>query len=101
MNKLKYHVSKNYPVDNGDFKLIEEGLQYEQKYKGRAYRKAVVVCDCGKERQAFVTEFGPVGRKTEKNVVCCPECAGRRGATPAPGLLMRRQEWRPDNVVRL
>ena len=88
MKKHKYHVAKNYPVNNGDFKLVEEGLQYEQKYKGRAYRKAVVVCDCGKERQAFVTEFGPVGRKAEKNVVCCPECAANKYGKANPSVML-------------
>ena len=89
MEKHKYHVAKNFPVDDGDFRLVEQELKYEQRYEGRAYHKAVVVCDCGQERQALVTEFGPIGGKKEKNVVCCPECAAKRGATPAESLIMR------------
>lgn len=89
MKKHKYHVAKNFTVDDGDFRLVEEELRYEQRYEGRAYHKAVVVCDCGNERQAFVTEFGLMGKKNDKNVVCCPECAAKRGATPAEILIMR------------
>ena len=63
MKKHKYHVAKNFTVDDGDFRLLEEELRYEQRYEGRAYHKAVVVCDCGNERQAFVTEFGLWARR--------------------------------------
>ena len=89
MKKHKYHVAKNIPVNDGDFRFVEEELEYEQRYEGRAYRKAIVVCSCGQERQAFVTKLGPIGRKTDKNVVCCPECAAKRGATLAESLIMR------------
>lgn len=102
MKKHKYHVVKNIPVNDGDFRLVEEELEYEQRYGGRAYRKAIVVCSCGQERQAFVTKLGPIGRKTDKNVVCCPECAEKyaemHGAGQAENLigrlLLRQRGWK-------
>ena len=76
-------------MDNVDFGLTEEELKIE----GRAYRRTVVVCDCGKERDALVTDLGSMG---EKNVVCCPRCAANRGATPAESLIMRLMSRRRE-----